>query len=168
MALTGKLSYLLHAALSSTRDLGAASVMESLSYSQAITDGDGANQAERVWGDTRALAISTAEELDLAGGLTDGLGNTIVFNEIRALGIQAAASNGSTLTVGGAAANAWEAWCAGSGDAVKLVPGGSLILIAPNADGYAVAAGTGDLLKVGNDDGAAAASYSIFILGSQA
>ena len=51
---------------------------------------------------------------------------------------------------------------------VKLVPGGSLILIAPNADGYAVAAGTGDLLKVGNDDGAAAASYSIFILGSQA
>ena len=168
MSLTGKLSYTLTASRSSTRDLGAASVSESLSYSQVIADGDGANQAERVWGDSRSLAASATEEHDLAGGLTDGLGATITLTEVRALAVKASTANASTITLGGASSNAWEIWAGAAGDAIKLRPGGSLILIAPDATGYAVTGGSADLLKVANDSTSVTAAYDIFVLGSEA
>jgi hypothetical protein len=168
MSLSGKLNYSLTGTTSATRDLGTATVSESLSYTQRITDGDAANKAEKVWGDTRSLAASTSEELDLAGGLTDGLGNTVTLNRLICLGIKASTANGSTITLGGSASNAWETWTADAGSTIKLRPGGSIALIGPDATGYAIGAGATDLLQIGNDDTSATASYSIFVMGSEA
>lgn len=167
MSLSGSIALQIQGVLSSSRDLGSASVGETLASRITITDGAGANQATQAWGDTRTLAAATAEDLDLSGSLTNGLGSTVTLTRIMALMITAASANPSTITIGDAAANAWEGWCA-AGSTVSLRPGGCMILVAPDAAGYVVTAGTGDLLQVENDDADDPATYSILILGSQA
>ena len=47
----------------------------------------------------------------------------------------------------------------------QMQPGGTLLLVAPNAAGYAVTAGTGDLLKVANSGGSTGVTYDIVIVG---
>jgi hypothetical protein len=74
--------------------------------------------------------------------------------------------NGGTITLGGAASNAWEVWAGAAGDKIKIRPGGCLMLTAPDATGL-VAATNADQLLITND-AAATASYSIFLMGSQA
>jgi hypothetical protein len=130
-----------------------------------LTDGNGANQAQAVFSDQRALGGSSNEELDLAGGLTDVYGATITFTKIKAIFVIAAAANGDNIEVGGSVANGFDAWVGAAGDLVKVRPGGVLALIAAEATAYAVTAGTGDLLKIANAD-AAGATYDIIIVGT--
>ena len=82
MSLTGKITLNASAALVSARDLGSASVTESIATALTITDGAGAGQATQVWGDERTLAASTSEDLDLSGDLSNGLGDTVSFTRI--------------------------------------------------------------------------------------
>lgn len=168
MSLSGSIALQLQGILQSTRDLGAASVTETLSQRVTITDGATANKASQVWGDTRTLTSSATEALDLSGSLTNGVGASVALTRVIAIGISAAAANSSTITVGGAASNAWEPWAGAAGDTIKIRPGGCLILTAPDATGLAVVAGTADQLKILNDSGAASATYSIFLMGSEA
>ena len=166
MALSGSIALQLQGILSTTRDLGAASCTETLSQRVTITDGSTANKATQVWGDTRTLGNGANEELDLNGSLTNGVGATVSFTRVIAIGISAAAANTSTITVGGASSNAWEPWAGASGDKIKIRPGGCLMLTAPDATGLAVTAGTADLLKILNDAAGATAAYSLIIMGS--
>jgi len=168
MSLSGSIKFSSTATITSARDLGAASVTESLSQAISLANGTGANQANQVWGDTRALGNGANEELDLAGGLTNGLGATVTLAKVRLLAIKAAATNTDTLNVGGAAANGWATWVGDPTDVIKVRPGGILVLAAPDATGYAVTAGTGDLLKITNAAALATASYDILIIGTQA
>lgn len=166
MALTGNLRVSVNTDLTSTLDKGTATSSESINISMAITNGTGASQGNQVFSDTRTLSASSNEELDLAGSLSNGLGSTVTFTRIIALVVEADADNGDTISVGGAAANGWETWVGATGDLVKVRPGGALVLKASDATGYAVTAGTGDLLKITNDDSAAAGSYTIYLIGS--
>jgi|TARA_Y100000034_G_scaffold132026_1_gene194057 hypothetical protein len=132
-------------------------------HKHTFTDGTGANQAKNVFHDIRALAGSTSEELDLAGGLTDAFGNTITMTAVKGLIIKAASTNGDNIEVGGSAANGFINWVGDATDKILIPPGGTFALIAPDAGGFAVTAGTGDLLKINNAD-ASGASYTITIL----
>ena len=123
--------------------------------------------ADQVFADNRTLSASTSEDLDLAGSLTNALGDTITFASIKAIIIKAGDANGGNMTIGGAASNAFEAWTMAAGDGVLLRPGGTFVLIAPTASDYAVTATTADLLKIANLDGAAAATYDIYLIGKE-
>lgn len=55
---------------------------------------------------------------------------------------------------------------ANSSDIINIRPGGALILLAPDATGYAVTAGTGDLLRIANSAGSTSVTYDIILIGA--
>lgn len=136
----------------------------------ALTTGTGANQADALWCDTRTLAKASSEALDLAGGLTDAFGTVLTLARVKGLFVAAAAANTSAISVKSTAAGppttGFSAWLLADGDGVYVRPGGTLLLIAPDATAYAVTAGTGDLLTIANPDADNAATYTIALIGS--
>ena len=152
------------ASISDTRD----TILDAANYaSWTVANGTGADQADLVFRDQRTLAATTGEDLDLAGSLTDSFGTTITFARVKMLYVASAAANGDTIAVGGAAANQFINWVANATDIVNVSPGGAFMLFAPGATGYAVTAGTGDLLKIYNAH-SAEGTYDIVIVGASA
>lgn len=130
-----------------------------------FTTGAGANGANEFFSDTRTLADSASESLDLAGSLTNGLGVTVALARVKFIYIKNKSTT-QVLSVGGAASNQFINWVGDATDIVKLRPGGFLLLVAPDATGYAVTAGTGDLLKIANGAAGASTDYDIVIGGA--
>lgn len=131
-----------------------------------FTDGNGAGLAQQGFLDDRTLTASSNESLDLAGGLTDGFGATITFTKIKVLLIKAADTNVNDVLVGGAASNGFATPFGDPTDVMRVKPGGMLLLVAPDAAGYAVTAATGDLLKIANSAGGTSVTYTIALLGT--
>lgn len=150
-----------------TRSLDMLTIAAPLSYSKEYswTSGAGADQAQQMFTDSRTLTASTSEELDLAGSLTNGFGQTITFTEICAIYIEASSANTNNLLVGGAASNGLVNWVSNVNDEIIVRPGGSILLIARDADGYAVTADTGDLFRIENAAGSTSVTYKIVIVG---
>jgi hypothetical protein len=137
----------------------------SLDKSDRLADGISTDQADVLWHDTRTLA-ATSEDLDLAGSLTDGMGNTVTFAAVKGILIHNTNTTaGETLTLGGAASSAFASIFGDSSDKLVIRPDGLALLWAPRV-GYTVTAGTGDKLKV--DAGAATIIYDILIVGTSA
>ena len=129
-------------------------------------EGGGLNQASLVFTDTRTLAASTSEDLDLAGGLTDPFGATLAFTKIKAIRILAALANVNDVQVGGAAANAFVGPFGASTHKLAIPPGGMIELVNPTAAGWTVTAATGDLLKIANSAAGSSVTYDIILLGA--
>ena len=134
-------------------------------FTHLLSSGTGANQASNLYHAERTLTASATENLDLAGSLTNGFGVTLTFTAIKAVLIRAKSTNTNNVQVGGAASNAWATWVADSSDIVSVKPGGTLLIVAPDATGFAVTAATGDILKVANSAGSTSVIYEIIILG---
>jgi hypothetical protein len=149
---------------SSAVDVGAAGYSISERQTVSLSNGTGASQATHVWADTRTLAASATENLDLAGGLTDAFGATLTFTAIKAIRIRPASANTNNVVVGGAASNAFPLF-GDATDTIALKPGGLLMIVDPSAAGYAVTAGTGDILKIANSAAGTAVTYTIEIIG---
>jgi hypothetical protein len=92
-------------------------------------------------------------------------GATLTFTKIKAILVKAAEGNTNNVVVGGAASNGWVGPFGDVSDTVAVKPGGTLLLVAPNAAGYAVTAGTGDILKVANSGAGTGVTYDIVIVG---
>ena len=137
-------------------------------WSWGVTNGTGANQANLIFRDQRTLGATTSENLDLAGSLTDAYGSTITFARVKLIYVKAATANGGNIIVGGAAANTFVGPFADATDKVKIPAGGMFQVADAGATGWVVTAGTGDILKVENDDGAEAGTYDIIIIGASA
>lgn len=164
MTVTAQVKILASATQTVALDLGAVTFSPSESQSFSLANGTGANQVNQVFSDQRTLGASSSEELDLSGTLLDALGNSITFTKIKSIVVSSASANGGDIQVGGAAANGFNSWVGAVGDLIAIKPGGAFAIVAPDATGYAVTAGTGDLLKIANTD-AAGATYNITILG---
>lgn len=166
MPANANLQLSLSALLEGTVDIGV--VSHEIAYGPSIQfgDGNGANQINRVWADTRTIAASANEDIDLAGTLVDAIGQTVTLARVRALIIRAAAANTNNLIVGGAASNGFATWVGSATNTVIVRPGGMLVLVAPDATAYAVTAATGDLLRVANSAGGTSVTYDIVVLGS--
>lgn len=133
-----------------------------------IGNGIGAGQVDIPFWDKRTLAASTSEDIDLAGVLIDLFGDAITFVKVNGIYVKAAAANTGNIIIGGAAVNAF---VGPFGDATdKHVLGADNVFMALNlsAAGWAVTAGTADLLKIDNDDAGATADYEIAIIGRSA
>lgn len=168
MGLTATLQISLAATLSKALDLLTAEPPLSYNKTFTITNGTGANQADKMFHDQRTLSASATENLDLAGVLADLFGDTITLARIKALIVYAAPGNTNDVLVGGAAANQWLSWVGDATDVVKVKPGGILVLVAPDATGYVVAGGTADQLKIANSAGSTSVTYDIVIVGASA
>lgn len=132
-----------------------------------FTEGSGASQVNKAWVSIgRSLALSTAENLDLSGTLTDDLGTAVVFTKVKGIYIFAWATNGGNIQVGGHATAAFLGPFVSATDILAIQPGGKLLIDSPSVAGYPVTATTADLLKVENMDSGAAGKYDIVIFGA--
>lgn len=170
MALTTVLTTQIDATLTTARDLVTTTSPLTQRHRVELANGTAAGQADLIFSDTRTVNASSNDDLDLAGSLTDANGNTLTFARVKGLYVKASASNTNNVLVGGDATNTFLTWVVAEADAVILRPGASLHLVAGVADatGYAVTAGTGDLLRITNSGAGTSVTYDIVIVGSSA
>lgn len=169
MALTSRISVALNGLQTATPDLSAATSNVGVERTYSFLNGTLAGQADRVWKDSGTIGASSNTDIDLAGSLTDDFGGTVAFARIKALVIAAAAGNTNNVVVGAAASNPWTTLL-GSTHTITLRPGAWIALGAGTADltGYAVTAGTGDVLRLANSGAGTGVNYDIAIIGCSA
>lgn len=157
------LSVSLKAKQTGAADLGTPSMLVDVSKSMEFTPGTAAvGQANVLFSDTRSLAASTGEDLDVAGVLADALGATIAAAEIVAVYVAAAPGNTNDVQVSRPAANGVPLFLA-AGDGFALGPGDFSLRTYRN--GVAVVAATGDLVHIHNGGAGTPVSYDIAIIG---
>ncbi len=167
MALTVTGSVSVVAAHTGTTDFVTVSAPLSLAKAIALADGTGANQANRMFHDQRTIAASGTDDLDLAGVLVDALGVTMTLARVKGIYVSAASANTNNVLIGGGT-NPLANWVGATGDIVSVRPGGVFFLMAPDVTAYAVTAGTGDILRIGNSAAGTSVTYDIVIIGSTA
>ena len=165
MSLVTSLDLALRGDYQSALDLVTVKAPLALAKSDTLTDGTGAiDTADLMWSDTRTLA-TTSEELDLAGSLTNAFGATLTFARIKCILIHNKSTTvGQTITVGGAASNAFVLF-SDTTDKYVIGPNGIFMIWEPSAAAKAVTASTGDKLKI---ESSASITYDIVIVGSSA
>lgn len=166
VTLSGKVALITSINLVNSIDVGTVKYPLDYALSTVFENGTGDDQANEAFSDTRTLSASGTEDLDLAGGLADAFGNTLTFTKVKALIVTAAASNTNDVLVGGASSNQLASFFGDATDVIKVKPGGTIMLMAPESAGYAVTAGTGDLLKVANSAGGTSVTYTIIVIGA--
>lgn len=135
-------------------------------FTSDLTDGTGADFADQVYhSGARGLAASANETFDLAGGVSDKFGNVLTMATVKMILVKNTSAI-ATIEVGAAGANPWEGWTGAAGSSITVGPGGMMALFDPSANAMEVTAGTGDVLKVLNNDGSNAATYDIIIIGA--
>jgi hypothetical protein len=134
------------------------------------TDGTGANQADRIYAKRHTINAGGTLDLDLAGSLVDFFGNTITFAKVTYLYIELVSKTpqASSIEIGGAAANQFVGWIDTAAAKIKVPGPGIFALGSAAAGGYTVTPGTGDILRITNNDGANAAEVNIAIIGRSA
>jgi hypothetical protein len=153
--------------LSKDIDLGVVSHVVNQVFNQSFANGTAINKANEMFVDTRTIAASGTDALDLAGGLTNGVGTTINFTSIKGMIIIADSGNTNDVQIGGAATGvAFVNWVASYTDIVNVKPGGMFCLVNPTAAGYAVTASTGDILNITNSSSGTGVTYTIVLIGT--
>lgn len=141
------------------------------SYSQAFssTATSPVASSNQLWADRRFVTTSTGtDDLDLAGSLTNFFGETITFATIRVLVIfNRAIVAGDDIDIGGAAANPITSILDGSGTAKMTVRASGLLVLTAPMDGYAVAGGSADTLRVTHAGSSEAITYDIVVIGTE-
>lgn len=132
-----------------------------------LQTGTGANQADRLFADTRTIAISGTDPLDLAGALVDAVGTTMTLLRVKLLYLKAAAANTNNLIVGNGT-NPFLTWVGAAAHTVTVRPGGIFLLFAPDATAYGVTAATGDVWQIANSGAGTSVTYDVVVIGSSA
>jgi len=151
-------------------DLSLGRVPLSKVYSSVMVSGTAAGQADIVFQDTRTLAPSATEDLDLNGTtLQDPFGTNLALLRVKGIFVSAAVANVNNVVVGAAAATQWATLLNATGT-VTLRPGASFSAWAGVADatGYAVVGGASDFLRVANSAAGTSVTYDIIIVGCSA
>ena len=164
MALTSSITIGAVATLTNATDLVTATAPLTYRHTWSFTDGAGANQAQQIFCDTRTLAASANESIDLAGVLTNAFGTTLTFTKVKALIVKAADDNTNSVVVSRPASGVpiFDA----EADAITLPPGGCFAVVIPSAAGKTVTASTGDLINIANSAGTTGVTYDIIIVGA--
>jgi len=153
-----------------TLDLSTLADSSKLEYSRSLADGVADDQADKVWHDTRTVAATSNDDLDLTALAMTVFGASINLSlaKVKAiLVVNTAATAGDELEVGGAGSNALVGPFNGSTSAVVEVGADSALLLCNKRDGWPVVSGTGDILRIRNPN-SGAVTYKIAILGTSA
>lgn len=147
-----------------TGDLGNPKVRNTVDKILSLTEGtDATNKANIYFSDTRTIALSANENIDLAGALTDAFGASIVAGEIVAIYIEAAAANVNNVQVTRPASNGFIGPFMATGDGVSIKPGEYALFVSQS--GWAVTAATGDLINIANSGAGTSVQYNIIVVG---
>lgn len=147
----------------SVQDQGTASFPFALTYTKSLTDGNAANQIDRVFTDTRTLTASATEDLDVAGVLTNVYGATIAAAKLKGIMVKASSGNTNNVNVTRPASNGVP-WMLAAGDGFPVVPDGVFLWLAPSAAGITVTAATGDLITFTNSGAGTSVTYDVALL----
>ena len=123
-----------------TKTVGASTVTETFpEFARWMhTTGTNANQMNVIVRETTTLTNSQSRTLNLSGGVSDSFGDVSTFQTVRFFCVTCPSTNTNNLSIGNASSNQWAAWAGATNDTLTVRPGGSMILIAPDATGYAV------------------------------
>jgi hypothetical protein len=165
MAFTFRLKTSMQASISPAGDYGGAAVDAFPELSEVWGEGTGDNQANRFYYDERSLAISTAENLDLAALTPGPQGATVTLAEVKFLAIYWDAANTGNGQVKAGASNGWSSLFTGTTDAIKLVPGTTTYLVINAEDGAYPVAGSNKVINIENMSGTGAGAYKILVVG---
>lgn len=158
------ISLSLRAKLVGAADLGNPVAPVALEKAIQITAGtDALGKADILWADTRTLAASATENLDLAGVLSGLLGSTVAAAEITAIVLLADDGNTNDVVFFGAASNAFNGPL--SGTTPKLTLGPDDVALITNKKGWTVTATTGDIILVANSAAGTSVTYTIVFIG---
>ena len=166
MPLDTKISVRVKATHTRALDLGTATLPLEKLVEIALATGTGTSQADYMFTDTRTIAASSNEDLDLAAALSDAFGTTLTFVKVKAILIKAADGNTNNVRVTRPASNGVPLFLAAS-DGLDVTPGGVFLFIAPGA-GVTVTAATGDLINVANSSSGSSVTYDVIIIGTSA
>jgi hypothetical protein len=161
--LTAKLAASLIGDFTGVNDLSSVLAQINQQFSMDFQPGTGLGKANKLFADTRTLAASGTESLDVAGALADPVGGVATFTKIKAIMIKASAANTNDVVVGGAAANSFNGPFVDPTDKLTIAPGDFVILT--KKAGWDVTGATGDLLKVANGGAGTGVDYSIILIG---
>jgi hypothetical protein len=144
-------------------DLGTPQILLDIAKELDFTVGTAAvGQTNVLFSDTRTLAASATENLDLAGVLADALGATITAAEIVAVYVGAKSANTNDVQLTRPATNGVPLFLA-AGDGLAISPGDFFLFT--SRKGVTVTPATGDLLTLTNSAGGTSVDYDVVILG---
>lgn len=164
MTLATTITASIKATQSGTPDLGTSIAALDKTVKILLADGVLANQATKVFADTRTLAASATENIDVNGVLFDSFNTAVTLTAVKALLIAAKSTNTNNVIVGGAASNGLLGIFNDPTDKIIVKPGGAFLWCAP-ATGATVTPATGDILLVANSAGGTAVDYDIIVIG---
>jgi hypothetical protein len=167
MALTTTILTKINARQTGSNDLGTPVFPVDYSTTTSMGSGTASGLADLIFTDTRTIAASGTEDLDLTGSLTDALGATLTFVKVKAIMIKAASGNTNSVTVKPATTNGFLGPFNAAADKISIPPAGMMMVQAPSA-GWAVTAGTGDLITIANSSSGTGVTYDIIIVGTSA
>lgn len=144
-----------------TKDVDLSSAGASVKFSPgtrlSFANGTGANKANMAYADTGTVAASGSASFDLTA-LTNAFGDSIDFSKIKAVLIENTSADDADIEISG---NFFGTEVA----SLVVSPGGSFMLVLPDADGRAVTDTTADEITLTNASALVSAGYSIFLLG---
>lgn len=135
----------------------------SISLTDTLSDGRGADQANAVYYDSKQISASANQDYDLVGTLTNAFGDTVNFDIVKTIvvkNIGTSGTNGTIRVVG----QTFSSWCKDAQDYVVVPPGGMFMLHGPDVTGYDVSEGS-DTLRITNTSGSLTAIYEIAVVG---
>lgn len=153
--------------MSEALDLKTRSAILNFTRGMALANGTGAEQADKVWDDTRVINASSNDDLDLSGGLTDAFGGTVAFVKVKGIFVFANAGNTNNVVIGAAAATQFVGPF-GAATHTVAVPPGQFFAITASTNGWAVVNAASDLLRIANGGAGTPVTYDIVILGTSA
>jgi hypothetical protein len=153
----------IEAALSGTNDLGTPKLkINDIVESLELSPGTGSlSEANLMFSDTRTLAASGTEDLDLAGVLATAFGATITAAEVVLIYVKASAANTNNVNVTRPASNGVPIFLA-AGDGRAVEPGDYFLFVSTR--GVTVTAATGDLITLTNSAAGSSVTYDILII----
>lgn len=147
------------------RDGGSAVFDVSEGLIKTVTDGTGIDQANALYIDDFSIAASGTLDIDLSGTLVDAHGTTAVFTAIKEIMVIADVTNTNDIAVGNGGVNSFLGPFAAAANTVSIKPGNRFDVTNYSAAGWAVTAGTGDILRLANSAAGTAVTGTIVIVG---
>jgi hypothetical protein len=140
----------------------------SISNTLSLATGTGSLQADLLYAGTRTLALSTSEDIDLAGTfLQDVFGANLTFVKVKYFYLKCAAANVNNVVIGGASATQFVGWFGAATHTEAVVTGMWTEKQFPTT-GWTVGAGTADLLKILNGGAGTSVTFDLIIAGTSA
>ena len=116
-------------------------IQAALTYAKSFgwVTGAGANQVDRAFADTRTIAASGTDDLDLTGtSLQDIMSVNLALARVKLISVYAYSTNTNNVVIGAAAATQFVGPFGANTHTIALPPNGLFLVTAPTAAGWAV------------------------------